>query len=174
MATSEKHIRRATGATSGRYPRGEFDACYWRLADLCELAVALPPEQELRILEAFDQLAEIGTPRHLQLVGIGDSYAAQRQGNLAAGHSPASHTAAAGSMASPTAALVAGESDGPTVAGEAEADEVAVEVLRRAARLAVRAGSLEQALAWDRVRELLTAAFPDVCAEDCGGPGTVA
>lgn len=174
MATSEKHIRRATGATSGRYPRGEFDACYWRLADLCELAVALPPEQELRILEAFDQMAEIGTPRHLQLVGLDHACGAQPPGILPAGHFATSPTPATGSTASPTTALVAGESDGPAVEREAEAEAVAAEVLRRVAGLAVRAGSVDEALAWDRVRELLTTAFLVVCPADCGGPGTVA
>jgi hypothetical protein len=181
MARFEKGSGTAGGAGAGRYPRGQFDACYWRLADLCELAVDLPVAQEWPILEAFEQIAEIGTPRHLRLADLNDSdrQAARRPGIVVVSPSPTSHTGTSAEASGLAAAVGSGGSAAPTaVRGQAEAETVAAEVLQRVAGLAPRAGTLDEALAWDRVHELVATAFPHLCHGDrpgwCGEPDALA
>jgi hypothetical protein len=131
----------------------EFDACYWLLADLCEQTVAMPLAQAWPILDAFNEMAEIGAPRHLVLVDPG--------------------TATAGDLLQEVTGVgpLEGRESTPVWVDPAA---LAADVLRRVAALAVRARSLQESLAWSRVGDLLCTAFPDLSTSYSNGPGSSA
>jgi hypothetical protein len=169
----------------GRYPRAAFDTCYWLLADLCEQTVDMPLAQAWPIQEAFDHLASIGTPRHLELLdptttsppgrtgtgtgagtgtGTGMIPATAAEASTGA-ESAAAHTAdnPAYDQADDQADDRAGDrgDDRAQDGGVGAAEALAADLLRRVAALRGQAGSWPEARAWDEIRDLLTAAFSD-------------
>jgi hypothetical protein len=140
------------GAPPGRYSRAEFDACYWLLADLCEQTVDMPLAQAWPIMDAFNQIAEIGTPRFLYLAQPGPG--------------PGPGADARGPVADADA--------GDPAAGWLDPTVLAADVAHRVAALTVRAGSLPEALAWGRIGDLLTVAFPNLPTPYPGGAGSSA